>query len=97
MKALNASGVARLFADNIGKRLKATEIRTAFDKAFGKGTGKRIRIKCKRDGARLLIQEITIGLYGEFDAATTLSQLMLSAKPTNGGCEGGIVDAVGLQ
>ncbi len=97
MKALNASGVARLFADNIGNRLKASEIRAAFDKEFGMGTGKRIRIKCKRDGARLLIQEITIGLYGEFDAATTLSQLMLRAKPTNGGCEGGIVDAVGLQ
>ena len=97
MKALNASGVAQLFADNIGKSLKATEIRVAFDKAFGKGAGKRIRIKCKRDGNRLLIQEITLGLYGEFEPATTLSQLMLRAKPTKAGCEGGIVDAVGLQ
>ena len=97
MKALNASQVSRLFAANIGKELHSTMIKSAFDSAFGKGAGERIRIKCKRDGKRLLIQEITIGLFGEFDEATSLSQLIQRAKPTNTGCKSGIVDAAGFQ
>ena len=97
MSALNGSIVRVLFADNIGKHLSTNDIQAAFDEAFGKGAGNRIRIKCKRDGKRQLIQEITIGLYGIFDPEHSLAQLMAAAKPTNSGCKGGIVDAVGLQ
>ncbi len=97
INALNNSTVRQLFSDNPGKFLNSRKIRLAFDEAFGKDAGRRIRIKCKRDGARLLISELTIGLYGEFDENTSLAQLILAANPTNPGCEGGIVDEAGLQ
>jgi len=94
---LNRSEVRNLFADNLGKFLKTESVQAAFDKAFGTGAGKRIRLKCRKDGSRLLIAELTIGLYGEFDEEHSLSDLILSANPTAGGCKGGIVDRAGLQ
>ena len=97
MNALNSSEVQILFSENIGMFLKTTAIQTAFDTAFGKGAGDRIRIKCKRDGERNLIQEITIGLYGEFDEEHSFSQLIQAARPTKSGCTGGLVDPTGFQ
>lgn len=97
MNELNSSSVQKLFADNIGKTLKVQTIRAAFDQAFGEGAGLRVKIKCKRDGKRLLIQEITIGMFGEFNEQHSLGQLILAAKPTSAGCKSGIVDITGLQ
>ena len=97
MAEINASYVQRLFAENLTKTLDAERIRAAFDQAFGKGAGKRVKVKCKRDGARTLISEITIGLFGEFNEATSISRLILAANPTSPGCKGGIVDGAGLQ
>lgn len=97
MNALNASPVRELFADNIGKNLKTKTIQAAFDRAFGEGAGQRIKVKCRRDGKRQLIRQITIGMYGVFDEQHSLAQLILAAKPTNPGCKGGIVDAAGFQ
>jgi ribonuclease T2 len=97
MNALNGSIVQKLFADNIGKNLKSSEIRAAFDEAFGDGAGQRVRVKCKRDGKRQLIQEITIGLYGEFTEENSLAKLLLAARPTKPGCVVGIVDPAGFQ
>jgi len=94
---LNNSPVQQLFLDNLGKFLKVEAIQGAFNKAFGKGSGQRIRLKCRKDGSRLLISELTIGLYGEFDEDSTLSSLILAANPTGSGCKGGIVDRAGLQ
>ncbi len=97
MNELNASPVRQLFADNLGKRLDTNTIQTSFDRAFGKGAGERIKVKCRRDGERLLIREITIGLYGVFDKNSTMAQLIQAAKPTKPGCNGGIVDPAGFQ
>jgi ribonuclease T2 len=97
MNELNKSPVRQLFADGLGKKLETRTIQRAFDTAFGKGAGQRIKVKCKRDGNRLLISEITIGLYGEFDEEVSLAQLIQAANPTTPGCNGGIVDPAGLQ
>jgi len=97
MNELNASPVRQLFADNLGKRLDTITIQSAFDNAFGKGAGERIKVKCRRDGDRLLIREITIGLYGVFDENATMARLIQAAKPTRAGCMGGIIDPAGLQ
>ena len=97
MSALNASSVRELFAANIGKRLTQTSIRAAFDTAFGAGAGERVRIACKDDGARRLITEITIGLTGTIGSPADFAPLILAAAPTDGGCNAGIVDPVGLQ
>jgi ribonuclease T2 len=97
LAALNASPVRELFAANIGNSLSRDEIRGAFDAAFGPGAGNRVRIACEDDGRRRIITELTIGLYGSPGQTPNLGKLMLAANPTDGGCEGGIVDAVGLQ
>ena len=94
---LNASKVRDLFADSIGKPLTQAEIRTAFDDSFGSGAGQRVRVACEDDGSRLIISEITIGLFGAVNDKTRMSDLIRAARPTDGGCEGGIVDPVGLQ
>jgi len=97
LAALNASPVRELFATSIGKTLSRDEIRGAFDSAFGPGAGNRVRIACEDDGRRSIITELTIGLYGTPGQTPNLGKLIRAANPTDGGCLGGIVDAVGLQ
>jgi ribonuclease T2 len=97
LATLNASKVRDLFADNIGKTLSRDQIREAFDDAFGRDAGKRVRIACDDDGRRRIISEITIGLWGAPGEAPDLGKLIRAARPTDGGCIGGVVDATGLQ
>ena len=97
LEAINASAVAELFASSIGQRLTQAQIRAAFDDAFGPGAGKRVRVSCVNDGGRRLISELTIGLTGEIDGPESIAQRLQEARPTDGGCDGGMVDRVGLQ
>ena len=97
LEAVNDSAVRVLFASNIGKELTQQQVRDAFDKAFGKGAGLRVRLACDRDGDRRLITELTIGLTGEITGPADYPRLTMAARPTDGGCNGGIVDAIGLQ
>jgi ribonuclease T2 len=95
--AINASPVRDLFAAHIGQSLTLADVRGAFDKAFGAGTGDRVRVSCSPDGNRRLIEEITIGLSGTVSHFEDLGSLILAAPTTSGGCPSGIVDAIGLQ
>jgi ribonuclease T2 len=97
LKAINASAVQQLVASRIGKQIKTTEIRAAFDQTFGQGAGLRVRVACVDDGNRRLISEVTIGLVGTIDPASNVGDLILASGPTDAGCPGGIVDLVGLQ
>ncbi len=97
MDAINRSEVRDLFARNIGRRLTNRQIRTAFDKAFGRGAGKRVRVSCKRDGRRELIVEITLGLSGEIGENPDISELISASPQTKPGCPAGIVDPAGFQ
>jgi ribonuclease T2 len=95
---VNASPVRTLFVDNIGRELTSDQIRAAFDKAFGKGTGDRVRVACftDRKTGRRLVSEVTLGLTGPIDAGSKLGDLMLAAAPTrNAGCNRGYVDRPG--
>jgi ribonuclease T2 len=94
---LNASPVRDLFAGSIGKRLTQRQIRTAFDKSFGPGTGDSVRIACDDDGDRTIVTELTLGLWGTIGTAPDLATLLAAANPTSGGCSAGVIDAVGLQ
>lgn len=94
---LNPTAVRDLFATNVGQRLTQQQVRAAFDTAFGKGAGERVRLVCEEDGKRTLISELTIGLWGVIGPDPDLRQLLHAARPTDGGCKGGIVDPVGLQ
>lgn len=97
LQAVNASAVRELFARSIGKQLTQQQVRDAFDIAFGKGAGLRVRLACDRDGDRRLITELTIGLTGNITAPADYKRLTMAARPTDGGCDAGFVDAVGLQ
>ncbi|MFD0916810.1 ribonuclease [Pseudahrensia aquimaris] len=97
MDKINTSAVQRLFSANIGQTLNANQIRAAFDDSFGRGTGERVRVACKRDGNRLLITELTLGLNGVVGADPDIGRLASRSRPISAGCPGGIVDPVGLQ
>ncbi|NDW05443.1 ribonuclease T2 family protein [Jiella pacifica] len=97
LRKINASKVREIFAGAVGQTLTRQQIRGAFDQAFGPGAGERVRISCSRDGKRQLIGELTIGLVGEITPDPDVSALIAAAKPTDGGCNEGIVDAVGFQ
>lgn len=96
-EAVNRSEVGKLFAAHVGDTLTAEAIRAAFDRSFGEGAGKRVRISCRKDGDRRLIEEVTIGIVGEVGAEADLSKLILASRPTKPGCPEGIVDPAGLQ
>ena len=97
MQEINESALRNLFAESIGQRLSGRRIRQVVDSAFGQGAGDRVRVACKRDGRRMVITELTIGLSGVITADTKLSDLILAAPRTRPGCPSGVVDAVGLQ
>jgi len=94
---INNTAVAKLFADNVGKRLDGATVRQAFDTAFGKGAGDRVRLACDDDGGRRLISEITIGLRGDVMGTGGIGEMIAASAATDPGCTGGIVDPVGSQ
>ncbi len=87
MEQLNASSVRALFANNRGNRLRASEVRDAFNRAFGRGTGDRLRLIC-RDG---LITELRISLRGAPGTPADLRDWLSAAPSKSGGCRGGRV------
>jgi ribonuclease T2 len=97
VEAVNASGVAALFADHVGAELETAAIRVAFDTAFGAGAGARVQVHCTGDGGRTLIQELKIGLAGTIGPEASPGELMLAADPMSPGCPRGVVDPAGLQ
>lgn len=97
LDALNDTNIRDLFAGNIGGELTAARIRSAFDRAFGEGTGQRVQIECETDDDRRLISELRISLDGEIGRAPDLGALMLAADTRSRGCPVGMIDRVGLQ
>lgn len=89
---LNGSAVQDLIEANIGRRLRAEEVRAAFDRAFGSGAGERVRLECDPDGR---IAELRIGLKGPVGPNPDLGALMRAAPPRAPGCRGGWVDRAG--
>ncbi|UCI34138.1 ribonuclease T2 family protein [Mesorhizobium sp. B4-1-4] len=100
MREVNSSPVRDLFTKNIGGKLTADQIRSAFDQAFGSGAGDRVRVSCVIDpsSGRRLIGELTLGLAGPIGPSSSLKDLLLASVPTNkAGCPVGTVDPIGFQ
>lgn len=97
INALNASEVGTLFANNIGRALSADQIRSAFDRAFGRGAGARVTIECEREGGRTMIGELRISLVGEIGPVVDLGALILAAETRSRGCPAGEVDRAGIS
>ena len=94
LDAINNTAVAAVFAAHVGHQLDGTDIRKAFDTAFGAGAGDRVRISCETHVGHRVISEITIGLAGDVTGSGKLGDLIAAAGKTSPGCAGGIVDPV---
>ena len=89
VEQVNHSKVGDFFRQHIGKRVTLQQIRAAFDRSFGVGTGKRVELKCNKG----LITELWLHLgYGSDALGTLLKQ----GKQTRSHCQGGIVDKAGF-
>lgn len=97
MERINASRIGGLIAARLGRHLETTELRAAFDSAFGAGAGDRVEVRCTRDEGRQLIQELRIHLRGVIAPGADPGALLTAAAPVAPGCSGGIIDPAGLQ
>ena len=87
LDALNASPLPALFRQKAGGILTLPEVRAAFDKAFGAGTGERVRLTCRKAGEKAVVVGLTIGLAG---GEGGLDRLIKGAPATQSRCAGGI-------
>jgi ribonuclease T2 len=62
LAVLNNSPVRSLFIDRLGQEIKEQEVRKAFDLAFGRGAGERVRLQCRKVGETTIVTGLTIGL-----------------------------------
>ena len=92
VKQINTSALRDLFVQNIGKTLSKKSIMMAFDKSYGKGSGRKVKMMCSKG----FITELQINLRGEINPTTPLEKLLKNAKNAKGGCKRGKVDAVGF-
>ncbi len=91
LEQVNNSAVRNLFAKNMGKSLTKKQVMQAFDKSFGKGSGRKVKMMCKNG----LITELQINLDGEISKDSDIAKLLKSAKNAKGGCNKGVVDKAG--
>jgi ribonuclease T2 len=88
---VNASPARTLFADHVGRHLRAARVREAFTRAFGPGAGERVRLDCD-DG---MISELRISLKGAPGDTRAIGEMMRAAPAKSVGCRGGRVEAAG--
>jgi ribonuclease T2 len=89
---INNSAVRDFFAENIGERVTASDIKAKYDAAFGDGAGDKVRIRCN-DG---MITETWINLRGEIDDNSQIRALLQQAEPADSSCQSGVIDPVGF-
>jgi len=92
VKQINSSEVGHFFAKNIGKSVTIRQVRFAFDKAFGQGSGRRVKMQCHQG----MITELQINLKGEIASMKTLTKLMHNATYAQDGCQKGWIDQAGF-
>ena len=95
--AINTSAVVELLSSRVGQEVTGEEIRSAFDEAFGPGTGKSVHIKCTTDGSRVILTELWINLTGVITPDKDLGTLMSTAPEARRGCSRVLIDSAGLQ
>lgn len=98
LEAVNASAVARLFAERAGQTVDRAAVQAAFAESFGAGSGLRVKMRCRRTGERMRVTGLTIGL-GPLDeqgpAEEALRAAIAAAPETRFGCESGVLDRAG--
>jgi ribonuclease T2 len=87
---LNASPVRALFTGKAGGAITLTDVRAAFDAAFGAGAGERVRLTCRKAGDRTIVTGLTIGLAA---GEGKLAALIDGSSPTKSRCTEGFTGA----
>ena len=90
-KQVNNSIVGKLFTKGVGKKVSLKQVRQHFDKAFGKGAGSKIDMRCDRKGR---VSELWINLKGEITEGTTISELLKNSIRAGSNCQIGRIDKV---
>ena len=89
-KQVNNSKLGRFFASNQGKMVTLQQVRFKADESFGRGSGKRVELRCKNG----MITELWFHLgYGEDD----LSDLLKKGKRVRSRCQRGRIDRAGFR
>jgi ribonuclease T2 len=84
------SALGSFFAQNIGKQVSLRQIRFKADEAFGKGSGKKVEMRCHQG----MVTEVWFHLgYGGSD----LSQLLKEGREVRSGCTQGKIDMAGFR
>ena len=86
----NRSKIKSFFASNAGKVVTLRQIRFKVDESFGKTSGKKVEMVCKKG----LITELWLHLGSEGD---TLSSLLKSGRELRSRCRKGRIDRAGFQ
>ena len=89
VKSVNNSIVGKLFNRGVGKRVTLKQVRAHFDKAFGKGAGDKVDMRCDNKGR---VSELWINLKGEILDDTTLSSLLKNSLRAGSTCFSGLID-----
>ena len=87
---LNNSKVGSFFTQQIGNYVTLKQVRSIFDRTFGRGTGQRVELQCERG----VITELWLHLGSGSDDLGTLLQ---RGKRSRSKCQDGIVDRPGYQ
>ncbi|WP_456394191.1 ribonuclease T2 family protein [Nitratifractor sp.] len=85
---VDRSLVGEYLRANVGRRVTLLQLRRLFERSFGKGTGSRLAMECRRG----LLSELKISLRGK---GSDLRQLLEGAPSLRSRCREGIVDAPG--
>ncbi len=93
LKQINSSKVRDFFVKHVGKTVTVKQVRLAFDKAFGQGSGRKIKMNCHKG----LITELHVNLQGNISSLENIGKLLKNAKNAQNGCQKGRVDRVGFS
>ncbi len=85
-KEVDNSLVGEYLRANVGGRVNIINIRKIFDRAFGKGSGSKVSMVCKRG----LLSELRINLKG---SGESIKDLIVNAPKAKKSCKEAIVDA----
>ncbi len=86
---INNSIVGKLFNRGVGKRVSLKQVRQHFDKAFGKGAGSKVDMRCDKKGR---VSELWINLKGEVEDDTKITSLLKNAIRAGSKCQIGLID-----
>ncbi len=90
VKQVNHSRLGQFFANNQGRMVTLQQVRFKVDESFGRGSGKRVELRCKNG----MITELWFHLgYGEDELTTLLKK----GKPVRSRCQRGRIDRAGFR